>query len=121
PLNPKHIAADAETIDEDGWILLKNNYLSNYLEAGYAFSVYEGKTYDYAMLSFHGEESNSEESLKDTAQKLAETDISDPYTIFEEDDPLLYCWTLISRGENKELALQLAREGEDILIEKMYR
>lgn len=46
-------------------------------------------------------------------------DINDPQTVFEEDDSLLFCWNLISRGENRELALKFALEGEAILDKRL--
>lgn len=46
-------------------------------------------------------------------------DIKNPQSVFEEDDPLLFCWNLISRGENRELALKFALEGEAILDKKL--
>lgn len=120
PMKLNHLAKNADDFAEGGLVLLKNKYLQDYLEAGVSFEIYYGEEYDYALLNFHKELPAADDFISDIRDNHGKIiDLNKPESVFDDDDPLLLCWVLVSRGENLRLALQMAEEGERILDAKM--
>nr|WP_294897173.1 hypothetical protein [uncultured Pedobacter sp.] len=121
PLNPNHVVQNPKYI-EPRFAMLKNDYLTPYLEAGTEFEVMEQLRYNYAFLNFplplkKERQFTEDDEEEDDNQPILSN--KQPEQIFEDDDPLLYCYELIKKAENRELALALAQEGQQVLENKI--
>lgn len=116
------IAKTATELNEDGMLLLLNDRLTDYLEKAVALKVYEGLKGEYALLVFKKPqddrfyEDNEGEKADFVSGRYLLND--DPQGVADKDDSLMQAWTLISRGEHKELALELATKGHTYLDKK---
>lgn len=111
------VAKTSEQLDEDGKILIYNDRLTEYLEQATAMSVYKGQKGEYVLLTFKKHESVNDDN-EDEVIIGRHLDGYDPEAVFDEDDSLMHCWSLIRKCQHKELALELAIDGHAYLDKK---
>jgi hypothetical protein len=114
----QHVAKNLTGFDEGGLILLKNDYLSDYLDKATRMTVYQVKEHDYILLSFLPVLLELDGDDEDDLPGTVIFDPNDPEEVFDEEDNLLHCWSLITKCRHKELALELAAKGHSFLDAK---